>query len=72
MCTQEQEVMEMDVSNNVSAYNEASLYKQRTDQEALQKTLEKSTEIKQRQQAGEPREVDKARGEKQGTIDLYA
>ena len=62
----------MDVNTNVSAYREASLNKQTTDQEVLQKTLEKSTEIKQRQQAGEPRVVDKARGEKQGTIDLYA
>ena len=62
----------MDVNTNVSAHSEASLYKQRANQEVLQKTLEKSAEIKQRQQAGEPRVVDKPRGDKQGNIDLYA
>ncbi len=67
-----QEGMKMEVNANVSAHREASLYKQNTDQEILQKSLEKSAEIKQKQQAGEPRAVDKASGEKQGAIDLYA
>ena len=62
----------MEVNSNVAAYRETSLYKQHNDQEILQKTLEKTEEIKQRQQAGEPRVVDKTRGEKQGLIDLYA
>jgi hypothetical protein len=62
----------MEVNMNVSASREMSLYKQNTDQEILLKTMEKTEEIKQRQQAGEPRVIDKARGEKQGNIDLYA
>jgi len=62
----------MEVNSNVAAYRETSLYKQHNDQEILQKTLEKTEEIKQRQQTGEPRVIDKARGEKQGSIDLYA
>jgi hypothetical protein len=64
--------MDMEINSNVAAHREISLQKQHNDQEVLQKTLEKSAEVKQRQQAGEPRVVDKARGEKQGTIDLYA
>ncbi len=62
----------MEVNSNVAAQTSASLYKQQTEQQILQKTLEKSQEIKQRQQAGEPRVIDQARGDKQGTIDLYA
>jgi hypothetical protein len=62
----------MEVNMNGMASKEISLYKQNTDQDILMKTLEKSAEIKQRQQAGEPRVIDKVRGEKQGNIDLYA
>ena len=62
----------MEVNMNGMASREMSLYKQNTNQEILQKTLEKTAEIKQRQQAGEPRVVDQVRGQKQGKIDLYA
>ena len=62
----------MEVNMNVSAGKEMSLYKQNIDQETLLKTMEKTAEVKQRQQAGEPRVIDKVRGEKQGNIDLYA
>jgi hypothetical protein len=62
----------MEVNMNVSASREMSLYKQNTDQEILLKTMEKTEEVKQKQQAGEPRVIDKVRGEKQGSVDLYA
>ena len=64
--------MAMEVNMNGMASREMSLYKQNTNQEILQKTLEKTAEIKPRQQAGEPRAVDKVGGRKQGKIDLYA
>lgn len=66
------EGMAMEVNMNVMANKEISLNRQNTDQEILLKTLEKTADIKQRQQAGEPRTVDQAGGEKQGKIDLYA
>ncbi len=62
----------MEANTHVTAHNQTSPYQQNTNQEILRKSLEKSTEIKQQQQAGEPRVIDKTRGEKQGTIDLYA
>jgi len=64
--------MAMEVNMNAMASREMSLNKQNTNQEILQKTLEKTAEIKQRQHAGEPRAIDQVRSEKQGKIDLYA
>jgi hypothetical protein len=64
--------MAMEVNMNGMASREMSLYKQNANQDILQKTLEKTAEIKQRQQAGEPRVVDQVGGRKQGKIDLYA
>jgi hypothetical protein len=64
--------MVMEINMDVMTKREMSLLKQNTDQEILQKSLEKSAEIKQKQQAGEPRVVDQVRGQKQGRIDLYA
>jgi hypothetical protein len=64
--------MAMEVNMNALASREMSLNKQNADQEILQKTLEKTAEIKQRQQAGEPRVINQVRGQKQGKIDLYA
>jgi len=61
----------MEINMDMMSKREMSLLKQNTNQEILQKTLEKTAEIKQQQQAGEPRIIDQVRGEKQGRIDLY-
>ena len=62
----------MEIHSNGMANRKASIDRQNTNQEILQKTLEKSAKINQRQQAGEPRVINQVRGEKQGKIDLYA
>jgi hypothetical protein len=64
--------MAMEINMSGMANREISLNRQNTDQDILLKTLEKTAEIKQRQQAGEPKTIDQVRSEKQGKIDLYA
>jgi hypothetical protein len=64
--------MAMEVNMNALASREISLNKQNTNQDILQKALEKTAEIKQKQKTGEPRAINKVRDQKQVKIDLYA
>ena len=62
----------MEISSATLANRELSLNRANVGQDILQKTLEKSEETKQAQQADKPQEVRKPEADKQGRIDLYA
>ncbi len=62
----------MEISATTLANRELSLNRANVGQDILQRTLEKSDEAKQLQEADKPVEVRKPEGDKQGRIDLYA
>ncbi len=59
----------MEIGPSTLASREISLNKHNTDQDILQKTLEKS---KQAEQQGQSKPVEQVNTERQGGIDLYA
>ena len=62
----------MEISSTTLANREQSLNRANVGQDILQRTLEKSEETQQLQQADKPQEVRKPEADKLGRIDIYA
>lgn len=62
----------MDMSIGNMAARETSLNKASVGQDILLKTLEKSAEAQQKNEAATPRPVERLEADKQGRIDIYA